>query len=636
MAAALFFMVVVTTAGAALLSSSTQNQLAIIERSVDVRLMIAVEAGVESVRGRFRLVEGIQDDWAWMAGATAASPYSLGTQSINGVTVNLTCWPLGSPSVPASTVRGWATASELTRYVEMDLKLATFSDFAMYLGESGQSHWGSIELYGRFHSNSDAHFHSAQTKFHLTPSFGMNGGSWAMPHNNTGRPASEEGPGDMNFNPHIQADVEIPENLVVYTAMRSQGLRTRTNTNDTSDNHTYYENTLEIQFTGDGNYRRIFVRRNANNTGTPIPPSWQRTETNFNQWTDLITTNDPELTGIYNVHRSSLSTSDAWLDNGGITNSSGTGGTQYYRSGLNVIGAPQNWYTDMGGASYGVVSGHWSVDNAWYDLCWESVPIPADGVIYMNIGSPDMYGSSDDSTSQPNMFTQRHVDFGDTSLNNPGTRNDSDRTPIVLLSGMLDNSRVTLVADGVNVVIRNNIIYKNNADDPSLREPANKESEAAVEDIVNEELLGVVSRSRMVDTADSVTQYAGRVGGGDINYAYRYWQHLGLASSNYGGFTLNKVASGDINQYCADGVFMGTHSCGTNYYHPSNQKEANSEVWFNGSLIAERCTYYCENAWNLVHYDWDFRLAYTTPPYFLRTYNTSARFVPGTWRSWSV
>ncbi|MHC4841788.1 MAG: hypothetical protein ACYTDT_12700, partial [Planctomycetota bacterium] len=457
-------MVVVTTGGIALLSSSTQNQLAIIERSVDVRLMIAVEAGVESVRGRFQLVEGVQDDWNWMASATASSPYSLGTQNINGINVNLTCWPEGSPSVPIATVRGWATASGLTRYVEMDLKLATFSDFAMYLGESGQANWGAIEIYGRFHSNSDAHFMHPDTKFHMTPSFGMNNGAWATAHNNTGRPAAEEAAPYMNFNPHIQADVQIPDNLVVYSALKVQALKARANPNNTSDDHTYYENTLEIQFTGDGNYRRIFVRRNADNLGTPIPPSWQRTQTNFNQWTDLITTNDPDLSGRYYVHRDSLSTSDAWLDNGGLTNSSGTGGTGYRRNGLNIYGAPQNWYTNMGGSTFGTVSGHWSVDNQWYDLCWESVAIPADGVIYVNIGSPDVYGSGDDSLGQANKFTQRHVNFGDTSLNDPDNRNDTQRTPICLLSGMLDDSRVTLVADGVNVVVRNNIIYKNFAD----------------------------------------------------------------------------------------------------------------------------------------------------------------------------
>ncbi len=411
--AALFFMIVVTTAGIALLSSSTRNQIAIIERSVDVRLMIAVEAGVESVRGRFRLIEGIQDDWAWMAGSTRAAPNDLGVQTINGINVSLTCWPLGSPSVPTCTVRGWATAAGITRFVELDLQLATFSDFAMYLGESGQANWGAIEIYGRFHSNSDAHFMSPQTKFHLIPSFGMNGTDWAIPHNNTGRPASEEGPGFMNFNPHIQADVDIPDNLVVYSTMKTTALRTRANPNNTSSDHTYYENTLEIQFTGDGNYRRVFVRRNSDTAGSPIPPSWQRSQTDFSDNSSLITTNDPDLTGLYRANTSGLSTSDAWLDNGGLTNSAGAGGQGYRREGLNIYGAPQNWFTDMGASKFGVVSGHWTVDNQWYDLCWESVPLPADGVVYVNIGSPDLHSSKDDSLGQANKFTQRHVDFGD-------------------------------------------------------------------------------------------------------------------------------------------------------------------------------------------------------------------------------
>lgn len=633
--AALFFMIVVTIAGASLLQSSTLNQLAIIERSIDVRLMIAVEAGLESTCGRFRLVEGVQDDWSWMAASTRSSPYDLGTQTVNGIEVHLTCWPVGSPSVPLCTVRGGASVSGSTRYVELDLRIASFSDYSMYLGEGGQSHWGAIEIHGRFHSNSDAHFNSANTKFHLVPSFGMNGGAWADTHNNTGRPESETGEGYMNFDPHVNADVVIPANVVVYSGVQQAAKQSRTNPHSTSNDHYYYENTLEIQFLGNGSYRRTFVRRNSNTVGSQVPPGWVMSSGSTVDGSSNIVTNDPDLTGVYRAINNGLAATDAWLDNGGLTNSSGIGGAKYDRTGLNIKGAPQNWFTSTGGSTFGVVSGHWSVDNQWYDLCWEEVAMPTEGAIYVVIGSPDIYGSSDDSLGPANKFTQHHVDFGDTSLNNPTNRNDTGRTPILLLSGMLDNDRVTLVGDGVNIVVRNNIIYKNYSDNPDFRLPENKDIEATVDNILGDEMLGVVSRARMTNTANQPTSTTGRIGGGDINMAYRYWQHLGLSPSEYGGHSLGKVSTGAINQYCMDGVFMGTHSCGDNYFHSTSRAELNSEVWFLGGLIAERCTYYCENAWRLVHYDWDYRLSRTTPPFFLVSYNVNARFVPGTWRSWS-
>jgi hypothetical protein len=34
------------------------------------------------------------------------------------------------------------------------------------------------------------------------------------------------------------------------------------------------------------------------------------------------------------------------------------------------------------------------------------------------------------------------------------------------------------------------------------------------------------------------------------------------------------------------------------------------------------------------NYHWDYRLELTTPPYFLRAYNASAVFLPGTWRTY--
>ena len=526
LAAALFFMIVVTTAGIALLGSSTRNQIAIIERSVDVRLMIAVESSVESVRGRFKLVENVQEDWSWMAGKTISNPYDLGYVTINGISCHLQSWPIGDPSVPRCTVRGSASAAGITRFVEMDLKVPSFADYCMFSGGTRASDWGDIEIFGRFHSNADSYFESVNTIFHLVPSFGKNSSTtWAAPFASmTGGYQSY-----MGFQPYVQNDVVMPSDVAVYSAIENAGKRSRTNSNSTSDDHVYFENTLEIQFRPDHTYRRIFVRRNSNISGTVLPPSWENSSIDPTNGSTTIATNDTDLAGIYRAHPTSLppAVGSSWLNCGGLSNTS----TGYARNNLNVVGAPQNWYDTS--TNFGTATGaHWTTDNAWYDLCWEIVPIPDEGVIYVKIGSPDLWGSDDDSTgSQRNKYTQRHVNFNDVSLNIPDSRNDSARTPICLISGMLDSDRVTIAGDGVNMVIRNNIIYKTYADNPSLRTAANKDTQATVDDILGEEMLGVISKPRMIDTATPETSTTGRIGGGDINAAFRFWQHLGLASS---------------------------------------------------------------------------------------------------------
>jgi hypothetical protein len=172
------------------------------------------------------------------------------------------------------------------------------------------------------------------------------------------------------------------------------------------------------------------------------------------------------------------------------------------------------------------------------------------------------------------------------------------------------------------VVIRDNVTYNTYANNPDLRREVNKSSDAAMN---VDEMLGVISRERW---SNQSTKSGTFLGGGDINMAYRYWNYLQASEM------VTDIA-GDTghlpNQNALDGVYLGTFSCGANFHDYTNW---NQEVWYCGGLISLHTTYYLENSWEYVHYDWDWRMLETTPPFFLSSYNTSATFVPGTWRTW--
>src|SRR5688572_24214690 len=86
LAAAMLFFVMVTVAGTAILSMSSIQKLRTVRNGIDVRLMIAAEGAIETVRGRFTLVKGVQDDWTWISSATWTS---LGTINVNGINVDV-------------------------------------------------------------------------------------------------------------------------------------------------------------------------------------------------------------------------------------------------------------------------------------------------------------------------------------------------------------------------------------------------------------------------------------------------------------------------------------------------------------------------------------------------------------------
>ncbi|MCA8911305.1 MAG: hypothetical protein KDB82_06350 [Planctomycetes bacterium] len=137
---AMLFFVMVTVAGAALLSMSTINRMKTVRNGVDVRLMIAAEAGMETIRGRFTLVSGVQDDWSWL---TTGTWTTLDTISVNDTPVTLQANLLSGSSVPTARVRGIATASGRTRAVEQTIKVASFSDYARFSGSTSVTSFGA-------------------------------------------------------------------------------------------------------------------------------------------------------------------------------------------------------------------------------------------------------------------------------------------------------------------------------------------------------------------------------------------------------------------------------------------------------------------------------------------------------------
>ncbi|MCB1674940.1 MAG: hypothetical protein KDI01_01530, partial [Halioglobus sp.] len=117
------------------------------------RLLIAAEAGMETIRGRFTLVSGVQDDWSWL---TTGSWTSLGTVVVNGTNVQLQANLLSGNSVPSARIRGIASASGRNRAVEQTIKVASFSDYALFSGSTSTTGIGAyFKMVGTFYSRGD-------------------------------------------------------------------------------------------------------------------------------------------------------------------------------------------------------------------------------------------------------------------------------------------------------------------------------------------------------------------------------------------------------------------------------------------------------------------------------------------------
>lgn len=152
LAVSLFFVVLVAVAGGALLSMSSITRMNIVRQSADVRLMIAAEAGIETVRGRFTLVQGVQDDWSALM-PTGGWNNVGGTLNINGIDVQPQVKPTGHASVLQARLRAVATLQGKTRVVEYTIQAANFGDYALYFGASNTVTIGShFKMVGNFYS----------------------------------------------------------------------------------------------------------------------------------------------------------------------------------------------------------------------------------------------------------------------------------------------------------------------------------------------------------------------------------------------------------------------------------------------------------------------------------------------------
>jgi hypothetical protein len=135
LATAMLFFVMVAVAGTAILSMSVVTKLKFVRQSIDVRMLIAAEAGIETVRGRFTLVAGVQEDWSALMPTNGWNDVG-GPMIINGISVQAQARPIGGPDVLQARVRAVATVQQRSRAVEYNIQAANFADYALYFGSS--------------------------------------------------------------------------------------------------------------------------------------------------------------------------------------------------------------------------------------------------------------------------------------------------------------------------------------------------------------------------------------------------------------------------------------------------------------------------------------------------------------------
>ncbi|MHC4840451.1 MAG: hypothetical protein ACYTDT_05740 [Planctomycetota bacterium] len=562
LAAALFFMIVVTTAGIALLSSSTRNQLVIIERSVDIRLMIAVESAVETVRGRFKLVQGVQDNWNWLS---SSSWTTIDTVTINGIPVTLQAQSIGGPSVPTAKVRGFASASNITRYVGYDIKVASFSDYAMFKNSSGSTTFGTnFKQVGNYYTNG-----SLSCPNLGIACYGRTEIVGSFSYNSTYYPGGSNDPTLFPYQPANTnpSTVPMPDSNAQWDYLETVAEATDT---------FYAENTLEIEFMGT-NFLRTYVYRKASGTGGGTHP-----------------------------------TGTSWLT---------------YSNGAT------NWTsTDLNNSDYGIAT--------------EVVAIPDEGVIYVDTGPANAITAATDSvsgSSRPNtwvqsLYTGTNTGYQTVRDNNTQTlssaSNNGGAIQCLYIHGVIDDRRCSIVCNH-KIVVRDDLLYQSLVDTPELRrfngDGTGRESPAALN---MKEMLGVMSKEdvHMSPIWWESTAYNQRADGtfrsstGAPAYGY-----IPGVSDQTGELIPNHFPT---QTSAVDAVLFALGSSRPFYF---NWSQGSNEWWLHGGLIAgENPAAGMGNHFGRRNYNWDFRMAFTMPPYFLRSYNVTAQFIPGTWKTWAT
>src|SRR5262245_13689807 len=95
---ALGFVIAVSLAGTILLSLSYLHQVEMEHKARSVRLMAAAEAAIETKRGRFTLIAGVQEDWSALLPSTGWNNID-GPFTLNSARVQVQAMPIGGPSV---------------------------------------------------------------------------------------------------------------------------------------------------------------------------------------------------------------------------------------------------------------------------------------------------------------------------------------------------------------------------------------------------------------------------------------------------------------------------------------------------------------------------------------------------------
>lgn len=555
LASAMLFFVVVTVAGAALLSISMQHRLQIVRHGIDVRLMIAAEAGIESVRGRFTVVPQIQEDWQSLVPGSGWN--NVESMNVNGIAVTVEARSIGGPSVPTARVRSTAIAGTRRRTVEYTIKVATFSDYAVFNAGAATSTLGpNYKGVGNMYYGGDVNipntgaqiFGNAYLEGEIVQGYGAGNNS------DTGQAWTYHFPKDPPA--QNQPEIPLPEWASPWDSLREVAEKV---------GHHWAENTLAIELRGT-QYRRYYVRRTSAANSTPSGTDWL----NLNSAQTL---------------------------------------------------AP-NQRLDFGADSI--------TENGNYILDFEDLDIPDEGVIYVDTGSVQAIDpSSNDADAGTNTWEQS-VDWG--SNNSGGSLTDgrgSDRdivrnngmpgdpyAKVLLVWGVLDDRRVSIACNH-KIVLADTIRYQSLIDNPHWRifhddGVSGKESAGAKN---FHEMLGVMARQ-------------------DCHMTPTWWRPV---PSN----TVPGVVAGDIvpghrpdDAYPLDGVYFSLFDTAPHRW-VDDQKAG--EFWGHGGLIAGGS--YAAGMGNHFayrQYHWDFRMELTTPPYFLRAYNSSATFIPGTWRTYDT
>lgn len=496
----MLFFVMVTVAGAALLSMSTIQRMRTVRNGVDVRLLIAAEAGMESIRGRFTLVAGVQDDWSWL---TTGAWTTVDTITVNGTPVTLQAYLLSGNSVPTARIRGIATASGRTRAVEQTIKVASFSDYALYSGATTDAYIGAdFQMVGTFYSRGNINLlGNTGIRFY---------GDAKTSGTVTNYPGSET-PAQIFL---ADLDINSPVIDIPPSAFGADPIKVRAQ------------------------------ELNASYAGTSSFPNWSVPSSGFV------------------FYRNTTALRFSQFSSGGVN------GTQVTRWFYRRNSGTNGWYTA-----------------SEYTLTSETITLPQSEEICLYV-----------DTDQPPTGTDSY---------SAGQRNYYPAVSSINLSGTIRNSRITVYAEK-DIYVDNNVSYYSLLADPTLRDPANKQSANA---LGFTEMLGVAS---------------------DDEVRFNFGSFSPLNSGDFGWNT-----AGNTNQYTLDGAFLGTYRAYINTTPPTSY--SSSELWVCGGLInAAYHTTGFGSYFSPRHYDWDWRLQSTTPPFFLRAYNVTATFVPGSWRTYEL